>query len=510
MATATELRQAIDYYKNAGDDDAVKHLETELAKISKAPRDAAPQEGMGWDAAIAEGFSNILPSGRQFVLDMVQPFISPVDTAEGIANLASGLYNKLTPGEQPSEKAVDAMVQFFKDRYGSIDAFKNTIANDPVGFISDIAGVFSGGSGLALKAPGTLGKVARASNKIARAVDPAQAVGNVIAKGVAPIAGAMSGTGGDAIKEAYRVGRAGGDDAAAFKSHMRGNASLTDLVDTARDNFRTMKEAASNDYVQGMEGAKAATQPLDFGRVEQSYKDTLKSMRSPAGLPKVGGKELKKIGKIGKEIKRRSNNPKLHTAIELDALKQRVNSIYPRAVGKDKQLKRAVKETADTIRELIIEEVPEYAQTMERYETAMKLLEDIEQTLSLGAKSKDTSIRKLLSSLRNNVNANFGQRLTLLQELEKRGGKPLMPALTGETLNTWTPRGLQAAMASNNVLAQGAGYVSPLLPMMSPRIMGEAAYHAGKMHKYLPPGLLGPVGYQAGRMQNIQDEKGIK
>ena len=123
---------------------------------------------------------------------------------------------------------------------------------------------------------------------------------------------------------------------------------------------------------------------------------------------------------------------------------------------------------------------------MKGYSESSDLIKEIERTLSLGDKaSADTAMRKLQSLMRNNVNTNYGQRLSLAQELSNAGGKDLMPALAGQAMNSLTPRGLQGASnVPTAYLAYGAG--GPALAVAdvlssSPRVVGETAYKYGQM-----------------------------
>jgi len=74
-------------------------------------------------------------------------------------------------GQTQNEEVVDAVGQFINERYGSVDAFKATVQEDPVGVLSDVAGLFTGGSTLLPKA-GKIGSVGRAVEGLGKAVDP--------------------------------------------------------------------------------------------------------------------------------------------------------------------------------------------------------------------------------------------------------------------------------------------------------------------------------------------------
>jgi hypothetical protein len=120
---------------------------------------------------------------------------------------------------------------------------------------------------------------------------------------------------------------------------------------------------------------------------------------------------------------------------------------------------------------------------MKAYQEASELTKEIERALSLGQKAAaDTSMRKLQSLMRNNVNTNYGNRLDLAKQLEAAGGNEIMPAIAGQALNSFTPRGLQGVAATG---LGGFGIANPAtlaaLPLTSPRLMGEAAYGLGKV-----------------------------
>lgn len=120
---------------------------------------------------------------------------------------------------------------------------------------------------------------------------------------------------------------------------------------------------------------------------------------------------------------------------------------------------------------------------MRDYSSASKQMQEIEKSLSVGNKaSVDTGMRKLQSVMRNNVNTNYGNRLGLIKALEGFGTKDVMPALAGQALNSFAPRGLQAlgttGLAGYGVLSNPAALA--LIPATMPRVVGEASLLAGK------------------------------
>lgn len=72
---------------------------------------------------------------------VAQPILHPINTVKSIGMVAKGAVEKMIPGTQVNEKYVDAIGDFYKKRYGSVDGLADTIATDPFGFLTDVAGI---------------------------------------------------------------------------------------------------------------------------------------------------------------------------------------------------------------------------------------------------------------------------------------------------------------------------------------------------------------------------------
>jgi len=119
-------------------------------------------ERFEWKSVLKQSFMNIPSSAFETGKSLVTPLIHPVETGKSLGRLGAGLYQKFTPGEQIYEQNVDAMVDFFKNRYGSVEGFKKTVAQDPVGLLTDVASLMTAG-GAAIKTVGTVGKLQKVS-----------------------------------------------------------------------------------------------------------------------------------------------------------------------------------------------------------------------------------------------------------------------------------------------------------------------------------------------------------
>ena len=116
---------------------------------------------------LGKAVRNIIPSAGRMVGDVYQAIRHPIETGKALIGVAKGAVQKVIPGEQEDEKVFNALIGFYKDRYGSIDNIKRTAEEDPVGFAADIADVLTLGA-----APFGETKAGAAIGKIGRAIDP--------------------------------------------------------------------------------------------------------------------------------------------------------------------------------------------------------------------------------------------------------------------------------------------------------------------------------------------------
>ena len=171
-----------------------------------------------------------------------------------------------------------------------------------------------------------------------------------------------------------------------------------------------------------------------------------------------------------------------HTPEGLDALKRAVGDIRD-STQFGTPSRKAADAVYNAVKREISAQAPTYSKVMKDYATASETIDEITRALSLGENAQaDTAIRKLQSLMRNNAQTNYGNRLSLASELETQGGVSLRPALAGQAMNSWTPRGMVGAIEKGAI---GLGsIINPALlaaaPAASPRFVGEAAYAAGR------------------------------
>ena len=153
----------------------------------------------------SEAFQNIPSSGLQFVKGMYEAVESPeafVKTIGTALDVGAGALKQAVPAPvrnfidrfetdpASAKRAVQTAQQaggFYKQRYGSVEALKRTIATDPVGAAADLSALFSGGAGVVRTGGKTVSKVApkvtqkteqvaNAMTRVAAATNPVNAL----------------------------------------------------------------------------------------------------------------------------------------------------------------------------------------------------------------------------------------------------------------------------------------------------------------------------------------------
>jgi hypothetical protein len=114
-----------------------------------------------WLDVPVEAVTNVVPSAVNLASGIYEAVTSPIQTAKGIIDVGAGalqnvlpqgvvdFVNKFDSNPEARNRAIaaaDAVGGFYKDRYGSEEAFKKTMATDPVGFAADLSTLLSGGA----------------------------------------------------------------------------------------------------------------------------------------------------------------------------------------------------------------------------------------------------------------------------------------------------------------------------------------------------------------------------
>jgi hypothetical protein len=451
-----------------------------------------------------QALRNFPSSAGNFFGGMVQAVMNPIDTVSTLVDVGAGALKNITPkpiadfidrfdaNPEAADRAVsaaNAVGGHFKERYGSVEGIKTALAKDPVGVAGDLSTLLSGGAAIAPRAGGIaagLTTAANVTNPVTGLIKGLQAVGPTAALVAKQGLGMATGVGAENIGTAFKAGKEG---TTAFMENMAGRVAKTDVLDQARQALANMRATRLSEYKTNIATTAADTTPLKFGDIDNALQKVTASLQQ-GGHSKIGTAERTKVDEVASIIKEWRDDPAAHTASGLDALKQRLDAVYPESPVHN-QAQRVITTVRNAVKDTIVKQSPEYASTMKAYEEAISLEKEIERALSLGQKaSADTALRKLTSLGRNNVNANYGYRLDLAKALEQGGNADLMPAIAGQTMSSWTPRGLTGqlgAPATAGAALMGSPAMAMALPFMSPRLVGEGTYRAGQLANLLQP-----------------------
>lgn len=452
---------------------------------------------------------NIIPSAKKNIRDLAQPFLHPVQTAQGLYNLAT----------DPSARS--AVADFYKDRYGGIENLHDTLIKDPVGVAADLAGVLTGGEwalGKVAANGGKLASVANAMGSVGRAVDPVtnafKAVGAVASVPGKVAAGALGKTtlaGTDAVKDAAQAGY---DGSRTFLDNLRGKVPPEAVIDDVQNGVNQMKQQQQAAYQANFPDVG---KPIDTTPIHDAYdtiikdNDAVTDLVTPNGMPKASPEVWNQIQSVKDLVDKYTTQttnrwvqdapgvggwrdvtePAPRDVFELDGLKQALNDMSsnttnPKVNRVISQVRSAITDTIDTAH-------PGYSDVMDKYNDAAQVLGDIRQTLSTGTKAGvDTKLMKL-GRIYNDTptGVRSGQMIDTIQDAS---GQPIRAALAGQRMQNWLPGGgkllpmMGEAIAGGEAAkAFGLAKTAAVLPLASPRLVGEAAYKLGRAGSYLSP-----------------------
>ena len=142
-----------------------------------------------WGDVPLDALKNAPKSASNLIGGIFDAVIHPIRTANAALDIGAGALRNITPSalsniidkaDNPEQHqaalaasdTADKVGQFYKQRYGSEQGFRDTLATDPVGALADATAVLQGGAGvarLAGKAPVIAGNATQLANALDRA-----------------------------------------------------------------------------------------------------------------------------------------------------------------------------------------------------------------------------------------------------------------------------------------------------------------------------------------------------
>ncbi len=446
--------------------------------------EGAPQAPLNWSDVPGKAVQNLLPSAvsdlGQMGSGIAQAVTNPVATAKSFYDIGNGLVSKLedfTGIQKPDdqrEALVNNLGSQIANRYGSLDAFKQTLANDPFGVAFDLSTVLSGGELAAAKIPGVVGDVARTAADVGRTINPV----NAAVKGATNLASYPLAVTTGVAPATIRAAAAG--DPALTAAMRAPDAAANDPVTLAQSAIQKAYAARGAAYNASTAGTFANQTPIRFNEINQAVQSVQKIGKSgSAGLIK-DQEAVDTANKIDAAVQQwqtaAATDPYYATAAGVDDLKQAIGTI--RADTKVGTRARSVAdEVYNAAKGSIVKQNPGYANAMMGYSDATDSLRQIQKELSLG-KSATTaqSFRKLMGTA---VTGDKG-RTQLVNDLAKY--EPALPSvIAGQALSSWLPRGLSRIATGGVEAASLAHGINPatwpgmigIAAASSPRLVGE-------------------------------------
>jgi hypothetical protein len=466
--------------------------------------DAAPME---LSEVGSQALQNLPRSAKEFGHAIVQPFLHPVETAESLGKVGTGLYSKAQGAlgitqdagkKAEDEAAVNAIGDFYKQRYGTWENAKRAIAEDPVGVLADASTIFTGGGGLAARLPGTVGKAGEIAGTVGRVTDPlnialqAPKLATKAATSVVNLPAAIQS--GAAYKSLQSAHKAGVTKDPAFWEHYNDPSKGKDLVGTVKSEVSALRNEASDNYVRGM-SAEDATRSLGYDLVDKALNEAknraYKNIDPRTGIGEGKSPALERTYQALEDavLGAKTNPNNKNTIIDFDDLKQSLRNYGQDAAKGDRNALDMVSKVANSAKETIMH--PDfgrskgYAEHMENWSDAVNNIGNIEGNL-LAGKRDDTKLNKLLKGYKT------GKNEDILQQLYQRNPS-LAPAIAGYDLSNWLPGGLRGNIVSSMIYG-GSGFINPAL-LLHP---GHLA-HLAAANALSSPKLMGGVNYAAGR-----------
>jgi hypothetical protein len=453
------------------------------------------------DQVLSQAGRNLPASSARLIGDLFQAVTSPIDTVTSLSQVIGGGLRKGLrnlgvdmDGRPDSEQMFDSVVDGMAEKYGTADGFKKALATDPASILADLSVLVTGGASAVAKTAVTGSKTANVAKTVANVapkLDPVALVAPVIGKGVTKTVGVVapavasftSGVGRKSIEKAYESGVEGGSALKQFRDNMKG-ADPQLILDDALANLEKLRQKKNADYNAGMKEVSASGVKVMYNRIDY----VLSQVTKEANLLSDGSMDT--INALLAKVKQ-SKGMGYNTVMEMDDLKQAIKEIGDAASTNAGQV------FAEKVRKSVVKAIddvaPDYSKVMESYGEAAEAMKDLKKTLSLesgGKTNPDTALRKLLSIMRDNVQTNYGRRVTLAEELESIGGNEFINKIAGQDMASLTPKGMLGRILGGGAVGYGAatgglgGLLTPgAIPaaaLASPRLVGEAAQLTGQ------------------------------
>lgn len=369
--------------------------------------------------------------------------------------------------------------------------YKDLAAKDPAAARNLEAALNTILLGVDVATAGASGRVAKvATDAAGEAAVVAARAGGTAAKipafAASEVSGALTGTSGETIRQAFNAARAGGKELQEFTDALRKKTTPEQLVGRLRESTDTL----------------SAEKTAKFGEMLDTIGDT--AVATDEVLPGVLD-DFAKVGvKVGEDGQLDFSGSKFRTVPQAQAKLQKAYDEVAalgaeqtvRGVDTSRQALGALllagddasARTANFVITNAINKVRAAGTKVDGYQKALtefgddaEFLNEISRALSSGDQATvDTAYRKLATALKTNNE----QRRNLLEQLDDMTDGYILSAVAGQQLSEELPRGIfrqiAAGMVGSGVITGGVSTsILPALVFASPRVTGEVLRAAG-------------------------------
>jgi hypothetical protein len=479
--------------------------------------DEVPDEGVDKKDYFGRAYKNLPSSAANFSDSVVNSVVHPIDTATNLGKLAMGgvqnmlpeSVNAMLPESFKGNKEISSdLYKEINGKFGSMDAFNESFANDPVGTLSKVSLVTSLPS-LALKSGSMAAKLSNAPKTsaqlaskakdvatIANIADPlnmaAKGVGTaskVITKPVQALSGLLTGLGysklGKYTKDA-ELGKSG------TLSAIRGDINVEGIADRADTALGNMAKEMHSEYLKNIlpisKDKKILSLDEVVAKLDESDSAVYRKMEKgkfSKGTAAEG--TLKELKNTVKDFKIKSAGKP--TVMDLDALKQKIFDVGMKNNKPGTLEYRLSKDVYDTVKSTIEQQAPEYAKVMKNYSDMKEEINQIQHVTSLRpGQSHVKSYNKIYNLAKAKPEGKGGASLRVVDKLSKYDPN-LMDDLAGLSGHEWSSgRTIGAGSAGSLAGLLYYGLTAPAIAgaavagasATSPRLAAETAYKIGQ------------------------------
>ncbi len=416
----------------------------------------------------------------------LQDKLKPTNTAQKLGFLGEQIGEFFIPGGATTKlgKAAEAATKGGKLLKGAVNLGSRAIGEG--GLALSQTAIQKGGVDSEAKTASALATAFPVGSKLAGSVI------NGIGKVGGKILGLSTGAGSQVIEEAFKnpsvikFARQAGKDMDGFQD---------EILQQTKTGLGKLKNIRATTYQKQLEQIKLNPQQLD--NITGEVRDKAVSLLDQFDINPIVDDVGKKLNALdfskstlveGSNIVEKAFNDVLswtdNTPAGLDKLKRRLGSFSDQLSSRDKApAKYIVDQLRDTVNKGLQDNVKGYQEMTSGYAKASKLIDEINNTLSLGnKKARETGIKKIFGALRENNE----QRKEMLKVLGDVSGEDLVAKVAGAQLGEITPRGLVAKIygggASSLALINPASIpaILPAVLLSSPRLVGQFVSVLGK------------------------------